>query len=128
MTSRSKIVLVVEAVAEKQQLPEAPISITVMAYYAGFQVLITRRTGEQPIISQVPGIVSLVNKLVEAGFEPVRETVQPALPTAETKEAGKETEVHICPIHGVAMQKFNKGAQTWYSHKTDTGWCNGKKK
>jgi hypothetical protein len=113
---------------EKQQLPETPISITVMAYYAGFQVLITRRTGEQPIISQVPGIVSLVNKLVEAGFEPVREMAQPALSTTETKESGKENEAHRCPVHGVEMKKFSKGDQTWYSHKIDTGWCNGKKK
>ncbi len=93
----------VEAVVEKQQLPEAPISITVMAYYAGFQVLITRRTGEQPIISQVPGIVSLVNKLVEAGFEPVRELAQPALPTAEKKESGKDVQTPICAIHNRPM-------------------------
>jgi hypothetical protein len=89
--------------SEKQQLPEAPISITVMAYYAGFQVLITRRTGEQPIISQVPGIVTLVNKLVEAGFEPVREMAQPALPNTETKEAGKESSNPVCQIHKVPM-------------------------
>jgi hypothetical protein len=93
----------VEVVAEKQQLPEAPISITVMSYYAGFQVLITRRTGEQPIISQVPGIVALVQKLVEAGFEPIRELPKPALPTAETKEAGKEKIIPICQIHNVPM-------------------------
>jgi len=36
LTTGTKIVLVVETVAEKQHLPEAPISITVMAYYAGF--------------------------------------------------------------------------------------------
>lgn len=99
-----------------------------MAYYAGFQVLITRRTGEQPIISQVPGIVALVQKLGEAGFQPVRELPQPALSTTETKETGKENEARICPFHGVEMKKFTKGAQTWYSHKTDTGWCSGKKK
>ena len=103
LQGRLKVILVVEGAAEKQQLPEAPISITVMAYYAGFQVLITRRTGEQPIISQVPGIVTLVNKLVEAGFEPVREMTQPALPTTETKEAGKEIPVPICQIHNVSM-------------------------
>jgi hypothetical protein len=94
--------LVVEA-TEKTPLPEAPISITVMAYYAGFQVLITRRTGEQPIISQVPGIVTLVQKLVEAGFEPVREMTQPALPTTEKKDAGKEPPNPICQIHNVPM-------------------------
>lgn len=99
-----------------------------MAYYAGFQVLITRRTGEQPIISQVPAIVALVDKLVEAGFQPVRDAASLALPSSETKENGRETEGHFCPIHGVEMKKFTKGNQTWYSHKTDTGWCNGKKK
>ena len=102
LTGGTKIVLVVEAV-DKLQLPEAPISITVMAYYAGFQVLITRRTGEQPIISQVPGIVSLVNKLVEAGFEPVREMAPTALPNPETKETGKESSNPICQIHHVTM-------------------------
>ena len=35
------IVLIVEA-AEKLQLPEAPISITVMAYYAGFADLVSQ--------------------------------------------------------------------------------------
>lgn len=103
LTAWFKIVLVVEAVAEKQQLPEAPISITVMAYYAGFQVLITRRTGEQPIISQVPGIVSLIDKLVEAGFEPSRGTGQTALPAPETKEIGKEKASPLCQIHHVSM-------------------------
>jgi len=68
---------VVEAAAEKQQLLEVPISINVMAYCAGFQVLITRPTGEQPIISRVLGIVDLVNKLVEAGYQPVREIAPP---------------------------------------------------
>jgi len=103
LTARSKIVLVVEAAAEKQQLPEAPISITIMAYWKGFQVLITRRTGEQPIISQVPAIVSLVNKLIEEGFEPVREMPQLALPTTETKDRGKEMPAPICHIHNVSM-------------------------
>ena len=97
------MVLVVEAVAEKQQLPEAPISITVMAFYEGFQVLITRRTGEQPILSQVPGVVALVQKLVEVGFEPVREIPHTALPTTETKEIGKESPSPICQIHNVSM-------------------------
>jgi hypothetical protein len=94
---------VVEAAVEKQQLPEAPISITVMAYYAGFQVLITRRTGEQPIISQVPGIVALVQKLVEAGFEPTRPYPQPTLPAAETKDTGSEISNPICAIHKSPM-------------------------
>jgi hypothetical protein len=103
LTVETKIILVVEVEVEKQQLPEAPISITVMAYYAGFQVLITRRTGEQPILSQVPGIVALVQKLVDAGFEPNKGATQPALPTPEAKDAGSETPIPICQIHKVPM-------------------------
>ena len=64
----------VESVTEKSPLPEAPISITVMAYLEGFQVLITKRMGEQSILSQIPGIVTLIKKLEEAGFEPARRT------------------------------------------------------
>jgi len=41
LTAGTMIVLMVEA-AEKQQLPEAPISITVMAYYAGFADLVSQ--------------------------------------------------------------------------------------
>jgi len=48
------------------------------------------------------------------------------LPLAESKDAGKGNEARVCPIHGVKMKKFNKGNQTWYSHKTDTGWCGAK--
>lgn len=124
--------LVVEAVAEKQQLPEAPISITVMAYFSGFQVLITRRTGEQPIVSQVPGIVALVNKLVEAGFEPIRDVSYQALPTTETKEAGKESSTPICKVHNVPMvwkegiSKENKHYAFWACpiRNPDNSFCN----
>jgi len=97
------MILVVEAVAEKQQLPEAPISITVMAYFAGFQVLITRRTGEQPIVSQVPGIIALVDELIKFGFEPGRIITQQLLPTPEAKDTNSETPIPICQVHSVPM-------------------------
>jgi hypothetical protein len=121
--------LVVEAAAEKQQLPEAPISITVMAYYAGFQVLITRRTGEQPIISQVPGIVSLVQKLVEAGFEPVRINPPASLPATETKETVKEIVAPVCEIHKASMvQRQGTYGKFWACpvKNPDGSWCKAK--
>ena len=126
------MILVVEEMAEKQQLPEAPISITVMAYFAGFQVLITRRTGEQPIVSQVPGIITLVNKLIEAGFEPIRDFPHQALPTSETKEIGKESPNPICQVHKVPMvwkegiSKENKHYAFWACpiRNPDNSFCN----
>lgn len=62
------IKVVVETVAEKSPLSETPISITVRAYLEGFQVLITKRMGEQSILSQIPGIVTLIKKFEEAGL------------------------------------------------------------
>ena len=94
---------VVETVGEKHQLPEAPISITVKAIYKGFDILITRRLDEQSVISQVPGIVSLVDKLIDSGFEPARGMPQGGLTTPETKDIGKETPVPLCAIHHKPM-------------------------
>jgi hypothetical protein len=62
------IKVVVETVAEKSPLPETPISITVRANLEGFQVLITKQMGEQSILSQIPGIVTLIKKFEEAGL------------------------------------------------------------
>ena len=94
---------VVETAGEKHQLPEAPISITVKAIYKGFDILITRRLDDQSVISQVPGIVSLVDKLIDLGFEPARGMPQAALPTSETKETGKENPIPICVVHNKPM-------------------------
>lgn len=62
------MLLVVEVVAEKPQFPEAPLSVIIITYLRGFQVLKTRQMGEQSIISQIPGVVALINKLEEAGY------------------------------------------------------------
>lgn len=97
------IKLVVETVIEKHQLPEAPISITVEAFFQGFRILITRRSDEQSIIPQVPGIVTLIGKLVESGFEPSRTIYQAGLPSPEGRESGKEKPVPICGTHHTPM-------------------------
>ncbi len=31
-----------------------------------------------------------------------------------------------CPIHDIQMQKWAKNGRTWYSHRWEDGWCNGK--
>jgi hypothetical protein len=97
------IKLMVEAAVEKPPLPEAPISITVMAYLRGFQVLITRRMGEQAVLSQIPGVVALIKGLEEAGFEPARGCLPLTLSNVESKERGKEKENPICAIHHKPM-------------------------
>ena len=89
--------------AEKSQLPEAPIAFTIIADFEGFQVLITRRLGEQSILSQIPGVVALIKKLEEDGFEPARTNQTVTLPATETKETGKEKDVPVCEIHNMPM-------------------------
>jgi hypothetical protein len=54
-------------------------------------------------------------------------------PENKTDESKKNEEQNngkdnpsLCPIHKVAMRKWEKDGRVWYSHKTDNGWCNGK--
>ena len=47
-----------------------------------------------------------------------------ALGCAKTEKAADTAPV--CPVHGVPMkQNHGKDGRTWYSHKTDAGWCKG---
>ena len=32
----------------------------------------------------------------------------------------------VCVLHGVEMTKWAKNGRTWYSHRWEDGWCNGK--
>jgi len=91
--------LVVESTPGKNQLPEAPLSITVKAIYKGFEVLITRRSDEQSVIPQIPGIVALVDKLAETGFDGGRVVIPPGLTSPEIKGNGNEKMMPICAVH-----------------------------
>ena len=31
-----------------------------------------------------------------------------------------------CPIHQTEMQHWNKNGRSWFSHKVEDGWCQGK--
>lgn len=125
MIAGGKIILVVEAV-EKSQLPEAPISFTVLTYFSEFQVLITRRMGDQPILSQLPGLVALIQKLEELGFKPYRASQPTVLPTTEVKEIGKEIVAPICAVHNMSMvQRQGTYGKFWACpvKNPDGSWC-----
>ena len=34
----------------------------------------------------------------------------------------------VCPLHGVEMTKWTKNGRSWYAHRWNDGWCNGKQK
>jgi len=33
-----------------------------------------------------------------------------------------------CQIHHCQMKRYEKDGKTWYSHRTDSGWCYGREK
>ena len=33
----------------------------------------------------------------------------------------------VCPLHGVEMTKWSKNGRSWYAHRWEDTWCNGKK-
>ena len=56
------------------------------------------------------------------GPEPVPEAEQKAAATT-----GQAADTRICPIHNVAMRRYEKDGRAWYSHRTQDGvWCSGK--
>jgi hypothetical protein len=46
------------------------------------------------------------------------------LPDTSFRKNGNGESKH-CPIHQIDMKHREKDGKTWYSHKTDTGWCYG---
>ena len=45
-----------------------------------------------------------------------------------SEKDNKKVDPTWCPIHEVEMKRFEKNNKTWFSHKVDDGWCNGKAK
>jgi hypothetical protein len=40
--------------------------------------------------------------------------------------SNESSETHLCPIHNVAMKRWEKDGRVWYSHKNGDNWCTGK--
>ena len=59
--------------------------------------------------------------LIEHGYTP--EPYQRRNGKGDPHGQGKQ-----CLIHGSPMKRFEKDGKTWYSHKTDDGWCYGREK
>lgn len=51
-----------------------------------------------------------------------------ARPAAErsTPAGANEGETMRCPLHGVEMTKRESNGRSWYSHRWEGDWCNGK--
>ena len=98
---------------------------------SGFECILSIQagTGSEALIKAE----SALSHLAEAKCMPVRKEAHNGKeknngsnsgPTILVKPNGENP---VCPLHGVEMTKWSKYGRTWYSHRWDDGWCNGKK-
>jgi hypothetical protein len=99
-----------------QPLPEAPASVNVRLIVAGREVQLTLRdVDETVLLARLEAV--LARYPLPAQQAP---TAQPASPS---QGEGKGW----CSKHGVEMKlNHGKDGRSWYSHKTDQGWCKGR--
>jgi hypothetical protein len=89
-------------------LPVAPASVNVHIIVAGRDVLLTLRDTDE---------VRLLCRLEE---------VLQHFPLPQASSPPQERGRDWCPIHNVQMRQTAKEGRSWYSHKTDQGWCEGR--
>ena len=123
-----------ESVRGMEELPEAPLSLHIDAYYKGFHTGITIRSGDN---TKVPGskIKGLIDSLIASGFEPSWNTDTNAVHSnGHTLPAVPSV---ICGVHGMPMKlipagiskKTNKAYNAFYvceSLNADGTKCNWK--
>jgi hypothetical protein len=95
-------------------LPEAPVSITLKASLHGYEALVTLRGHD----------FASVQAQVEQASQWLRSQA-PAQPPSPPQGTGQDKD--WCPIHQVRMKETTKDGRTWLSHKTDQGWCKGRR-
>jgi hypothetical protein len=91
-------------------LPEAPASVNCHLTIAGRQVQLTLRDHDE---------ARLLVRL-EAVLQ--RYPQPPAEASSPRTEQGKGW----CGIHGVPMKQTTKDGRSWWSHRTEQGWCKGR--
>ena len=98
---------------------------------SGFECILSIQagTGSEALIKAE----SALSHLVEGKCIPVRKEAHNANEKDNGNGSGRtvlvksDGENPVCPLHGVEMQKWAKNGRTWYSHRWNDSWCNGKK-
>ena len=89
-------------------LPEAPASVNVHLTIGGRQAQLTLRdTDESRLLARLEAVLA-------------RFPLPQAPPQAAAPYHG------WCQIHNTQMRQTTKNGRSWWSHRTDQGWCQGK--
>jgi len=91
-------------------LPEAPASVNVRLQIAGREVQWTLRDSDE---------TRLAARL---------ETLLARYPQPRPRETGPVQEVGWCAVHNTEMTLNHKDGRQWWSHRTDQGWCKGRRR
>jgi hypothetical protein len=98
---------------------EAPASCCLKFHLQGVEILYTMRdVDDDTLYARVRRILPKILEKTSKGTNGTSGTngTEPAQP-----------DENRCPIHGVPLKRYSKGAKSWLSHKTADGqWCRGK--
>jgi hypothetical protein len=96
-------------------LPEAPASVNVRVTIQGREVQLTLRgVSEDEVLTRLERVLARY---------PVPQAPAPALSPQVPAVQGQGW----CAVHNTAMQAQEKDGRRWFSHKTEQGWCKGRK-
>jgi hypothetical protein len=98
-------------------LGEAPASVNCHIMLGGRQVQLTLRdTDEQRLLARLAAVLQHYPTV------PAPQAPQQRPASGETSDKG------WCAIHQCAMKLNEKDGRTWYSHRTDDGFCKGRRR
>jgi hypothetical protein len=105
-------------VTQAAALPEAACSVNCHMMVEGRQVQLTLRgSAEAEVLARLTTILRQY-PIVPSGN--AKKGMNTSGETADTGQPG------WCQIHQAAMRETTKEGRTWWSHRTDQGWCKGR--
>ncbi len=122
-------------ISKVNDFPEAPASWnTKYINPNGFECQITLR-GESGS-ELLEKAANAINNLIENGCTPYIYYRSGTRQAENKTDVVKKEDLQLnedqkddpawCPIHQCEMKRWDKEGRTWYSHKGDNGWCQGK--
>jgi hypothetical protein len=103
-------------------LPEAPASCNVYLTISGHKVQVTLRDGDEH------RMLARLQILLDQYPVPAPQAASQGQlsPQQHNALAMHQAVTGWCKVHNVQMKQTTKDGRSWYSHRTDQGWCKGR--